>query len=171
MGDDDETPLYFDERDAALDACVRLQAACAKVTNRVEARAVLADHVRAAAPILTEIMAPAASYAVSSRDVLAMRHALCADETDEPTDAFDVAPPSAMLVLDLLRDHGACADTEVRDDLTMELARWIERHREHELWLSALLDADRDALFDALGPFVTRYAVESALRAVASSSS
>lgn len=158
---------YFDPRDAALDACVRLQAACANVTNRVEARAVLAAHIREAAPILSAILAPTASYAISSRDLQ-----LCADDdADESVDAFDVAPPSAMLVLDLLRDHGACAHPEVRHDLIVELLRWCERHREHEMWLAALLDANRDALFDALGPFVTRYAVESALRSVTAASS
>lgn len=159
---------YFDPRDAALDACVKLQAACAKVTNRVEARAVLVAHIHAAAPILSAILAPTASYAISSRD---LRSCADYDDTEESVDAFDVAPPSAMLVLDLLRDHGACADPEVRHDLIRELTCWMERHPEHEVWLMALLDADRDALFDALGPFVTRYAVESALRTAASSSS
>lgn len=169
------TSSYWDARDAALDACVALQHACTTAINRSQARAALAQHVQAAAPVLAEILLPRRTFVIDAAAVMrkrmAMRDADGAESTGkdddavELTDEFCVAPPSAMVVLDLLA-HAESRDVEVRDVLTAELARWIEVHPEHELWLLALLDADQQCLFDALGPHVTRYSVEAALRSV-----
>lgn len=162
---------YWDARDATFDACVTLQRACAAATDRSQARAVLAQHVQAAAPVLAEILVPRRTFAIDAQTVTRKRMAMrdpdadSGDDAVELTDEFCVAPPSAMVVLDLLA-HAESCDVEVRDVLATELARWIELHPEHELWLLALLDADQQCLFNALGPHVTRYSVEAALRSV-----